>query len=129
MLINVKNKYYIRINEKNRITKAFSEVFEEHQETDIFIGEGEGAQFRAREEVLSEELKQYADVENGLMLTNGFNILVLKYENGLICKVSDEEIYEEIERLPKPEPTEIDKLREENLMLMGALAEIYEMIV
>ncbi len=126
---DLKIKYYLRLDERNKVIKTFSDVFEKSKEADILIGEGYGSQFRASLEVLGEGLENFAEVENGLTLVNKLGIYLLKYENGLICKVSDEEIQAEIDNLPKPEPTEIEKLKEENLMLMEALAEIYEMIL
>ncbi len=121
-----KNKYYIRLNEKNQIIKTFSSTFEKPNVTDILIGEGEGSQFRAFSNNLSPELKEFTGVENGLQLTNEHGIYILKYENGLICKVSEEELLEELNNLPKPQPTEVELLKEENLNLMETMTMLYE---
>ncbi len=136
----IKNKYYIRLNENGRVVKTFSDVFENAMESDILIGEGFGSQFRASSDVLSEDLQEYAEVENGLQLMNDQGIYILKYENGVICKVSDEEIQAEIDDLPESEPSEIEKIKTENVALrsnvvnleavsfviMEALIEVYE---
>lgn len=85
----IKNKYYIRIDEKKRIIKVFADILEKAEEGDISIGEGEGSQFRACKQSLSEELQMFADVENGLQLVDANGLYCLKYENELICKVSE----------------------------------------
>ncbi len=87
----LKNKYYIRLNENGRIIKTFSSAFEKSLESDIVVGEDYGSQFRADAGVLSEELQSFASVENGLMLMNDLGGYQLKYENGLICKVSEDD--------------------------------------
>lgn len=120
-------KYYIRVNENNRIIKTFSSAFENVQESDIVIGEGLGSQFRACKEVLSEELEGVADVENGLNIVDKNGLYCLKYENGVITKVSDSELKEEFNNLPKPQPTQLEVLEQENIMLMETSAELYEL--
>ncbi len=124
-MVNLKNKYYIRVNENGIISKYFSSVFEKPTETDILIGEGEGSQFRATSDKLSVELQEFADIENGLQLTNEFGVYILKYENGVISKISDKELEESL-LLQKPSPTEIELLQEENLRLMEATTNLYE---
>ncbi len=123
-----KNKYYIRLNENSRIVKWFSEVFEKPLDGDILIGEGYGVQFVVGKEVLSEELQEYANVENGLPLTNERGILQLKFENGVISKVSDVELKVEIARtlelMVANQPTEIEMLREETDVLKEKVAEL-----
>lgn len=121
-----KNKYVVRLNEKGRIIKTFSDVFDEILDTDTIIGEGISRHFVVDKEVLSEGLQVYANIENGLPLINEFGIYQLKYENGIISKISEEELQEEFESLPKAQPTEIEVLKEENLVLMGALTDLYE---
>ncbi len=121
----VKYKYFIRV-ENNKIIKAFSNVFENPKENDILIGEGDGSQFRATSEVLSEELQYLSKIENGLSLINDKGLYSLKYENGLICKVSEEELQEELNNLPKPHHTEVEVLKEENLILMETMTTLYE---
>lgn len=122
----LKNKYLIRQNEKGRIIKAFSSAFEEVKKEDIAIGEGFGSQFRASKEVLSEDLQGFANIENGLPLLDENGIYILKYENGAISKILDEELAEEIENLPKAEKSKIQVLEEQNTELMLALTEVYE---
>ncbi len=61
----IKNKYYIRLNERGRVVKAFSDIFDKVEESDILIGEGFGSQYRVSSEALSDELQDYADVEIG----------------------------------------------------------------
>ncbi len=126
-----KNKYYIRLNENSRIVRWFSEVFEKPIDGDILIGEGYGVQFVVGKEVLSEELYDYADIENGLDLTNKNGLLQLKYENGIISKVSEVELEEQLKvQLEKEQtetqPTEIEVLKQENAELKQAMAELYE---
>ncbi len=105
------NKYHIRLNSKNRIIHCFSDLLEQPLQTDIKIGEGSGSQFRVSIEKLSVELQKYADIENGLPLTNEQGIFILKFEDGLIKKVSEEEIKDEIDWLSKVKPTEIEVLK------------------
>ncbi|MFV0519421.1 MAG: hypothetical protein ACK5LY_04000, partial [Lachnospirales bacterium] len=66
------------------------------------------------------------NIENGLPIINEFGILQLKYENGFISKISEIEIQEELENLPKAEPTEVEVLKEDSLMLMETTTELYE---
>ncbi|MFV0519609.1 MAG: hypothetical protein ACK5LY_04965, partial [Lachnospirales bacterium] len=66
------------------------------------------------------------NIENGLPIINEFGILQLKYENGFISKISEIEIQEELENLPKAPLTEIEVLKEENLLLMETTTELYE---
>ncbi len=136
----LKNKYYIRIDERGRVVKVFSDIFDKVKESDILIGEGFGSQYRADSSVLSDELQDYADVENGLDLIDENGLYILKYENGIICKVSDEEIEEEIGDLPEPEPSELEQIKSQNtelknnvltletlsLIIMEGLTEVYE---
>ncbi len=86
------NKYYIRLNENGRVIKAFSTAFEEYVDGDILVGSGTGSQFRADEDFLSSELKEFANIENGLNITNASFQNILKYENGVIMPVTDEEL-------------------------------------
>ncbi len=91
------NSYYIRVNKKGRIIKAFSTVFEQPNDNDIKIGEGTGSQFRATSTVLSKELQQYSNIENGLPLTNEemqYN-LTYNYEKMIIEYVSESTLQEE----------------------------------
>lgn len=122
----VKNKYCIRLNSKNQITHFFSSVFETPLKTDILLNEGDGSQFRASSENLSGDLQEYAEVENGLPLMNELGIYQLKYENGKIQKLTAQEIQVEINNLPKPQPTDIEILQEENILLMMTATELYE---
>ncbi len=122
----LKNKYYIRLNEDGRIIKCFSDVFEEPLENDILISEDYGSQFRITSEVLSQDLQQCANVENGLILTDENGIYILKYEDSLIQKLTDEEYEMEIDNLPVSEPTKMEVLEKENLALMETLTQIYE---
>lgn len=121
-----KNKYYISINENARIIKIFSSDYVNANESDILVGEGIGSQFRVTKEVLSEELHQYANIENGLNLVDGNGFYCLKYESGLITKVSESELEEELNNLPKPQPTQLETLEQENIMLMETATELYE---
>lgn len=122
----IKNRYFIRTDENKRIIKTFSSVFEKSEKNDILIGEGEGSQFRAGKEVLSEELQEFSDIENGLELLNEHGLYCLKYENGVINKVSDVELQEEFNALPKPQIVNLEILEEENVTLMEAVADLYE---
>lgn len=121
-----KNKYYIRLNSKNQIIHFFSDVFETPLKTDILLNEGDGSQFRASSKNLANDLQEYADVENGLPLMNELGIYQLKYENGKIQKLTAQEIQVEIDNLPLPQPTEIETLKEENILLMMTATELYE---
>ncbi len=121
-----KNKYYISVNEKNRVIKTFSSVFEKPIETDILIGEGAGSQFRVLSDKLSEELQEFAEVENGLQLINELGIYILKYENGVIRKISDEELEESISGVEFV-PTEIELLKEENFKIIEVATKLYEL--
>lgn len=123
------SKYYIRLNKDNKIVKTISDIFEMPLDNDILIGEDEGIQFRATEDVLSDELKEYAEVENGLSIINNYGLLQLTYIDGIICKVPDEILQQEYESLPKSEPTEIEVLKQENIDLMLAVTELYEMMI
>ncbi len=127
----MKNKYYIRINENDRVVKVFSDVFEKAEESDILIGEGNGSQFRANKEILGEELQGVAGIENGLGLINEQGLYCLKFDNGKIEKVSDEELTVETRALPKPEPTrlevleiEYNKLKEDYVSLEKRVVEL-----
>ncbi len=122
----VKNKYYIRLDQNDRIIKFFSNVFEEPKETDILINEGYGLHFIVDKDTLREELQRYANIENSLPLTNEFGILQLKYKEGKIRKISDEELEKEIDNLPKSKPSKLQVLEEENLLLMETTAYLYE---
>ncbi len=122
----IKNKYYIRLNENGRIVKTFSNALENCLESDIQVGVGYGTQFRVKGEVLSAELQEFSNVENGLCLINDNGLFALKYENGLICKVTEEEQDAELQTLPKAPPTEVEILKEENLLLMETAVELYE---
>lgn len=119
-------KYYIRLNKDKKIIKTFTSAFEEAIESDILIGEGIDSQFRATKEVLSEELQEFANVENGLNFVNEQGLYCLKYEQGLISKVSKSELEEELNNLPKPKPTQLEILEQENIMLMETTVELYE---
>lgn len=121
-----KNKYYISINEENRIVKTFSSAFGNPIDSDIEVGEGVGSQFRVSGELLSEELKFFADIENGLQILDENGLYCLKYENGLIHKVDENELQEELNNLPKQQPTKIEMLEEENIMLMETVTQLYE---
>lgn len=121
-----KNKYYIRVNENNRIIKTFSSAFENAEKSDIEIGEGDGSQFRVSKERLTEELHDYANVENGLELINEYGLYCLKYENGVISKISDVELQEELNNLPKSPLTKMEMLEEENIILMETTTQLYE---
>lgn len=98
---HIKNKYYIRLDENNQIIKTFSNVFEEPVESDILINEGYGSQFRASKENLSEELQQYADVENGLPLINENGQYQLTYdlEEKKIKKINENILFQQAELL------------------------------
>ncbi len=106
----IKNNYYIRLDEKNRIIKTFSDFFEQPSQIDILLYTGLGSQFRASSENLANDLQQYSEVENGLPLMSEPGIYTLKYENGKIQKLSTEEIQLEMDNLPKSQPTPIEVL-------------------
>ncbi len=92
------NNYYIAIDHRGRVVKTFSDVFMKpdfESGRHICIGSGHGSQFVASTEVLSDDLKKYADIENGLPLINEDGIFHFKYENGLIDIVSSEELQSE----------------------------------
>ncbi len=98
----IKNKYYIRLNESGRVVKMFSSAFEEPLESDILVSEGVGSQFRADAGVLSEELQSFASVENGLDLIDENGVYQLKYENGLITKIDgNDEVFIELAKTSK----------------------------
>ncbi len=122
----INNKYYIRINEKNRVIKGFSDAFETAKEGDIQIGEGFGTQFRIASEKLSADLQHFSDIENSLTMLAEKGIYIYKYENNLIQKISEEDYQEELSNLPKLQPTEVEVLKEENLNLMATTAQLYE---
>ncbi len=124
----LKNNYYIRLSENSEIVKMFSSVYERPKETDILVGSGFGAQFKITENVLHNDLKQYANIENGLPLINEQGIYQLKYENGLITKISDQELQKEIDNLQKAKskPSEIEILKQSNLTLMENAAIQFE---
>ncbi len=98
---NFTNKYYIRLNEEKRIIKFFSTAFEDALANDICVGEGIGSQFRVDKKVLSVELQEFANIENGLRLINVNGIYILKYENNQIIKISDEELEADIQNIYK----------------------------
>lgn len=125
-MLEFKSKYYIRVNKNNRVIKTFSNFFEEPEENDVEVGEGVGSQFRASKDVLSEELQALADVENGLSLVNEYGLYCFKYVNGLITKVSESELKEELNQLPKPQPSKLETLEQENIMLMETTVDLYE---
>ncbi len=106
----LKNKYYIRLNEDGKVIKTFSNVYEEATDKDILVGEGEGSQFRVNGNILNVDLQEFANVENGLPLVNDYGFYYLKYEDGLIKKLSDEEIQIEVDSLQKADVTEIVKI-------------------
>lgn len=86
--------YYIRVNDNNHIVKTFSSALEEPLQTDILVNEGEGIQFVIGSKVLSAELKQYANEENGLVLFDEVKgVCLLKYEDGLISQISEADEY------------------------------------
>ncbi len=140
---NLKNKYYIRLNKDNRIIKTFSSVFEKAKERDILIGEGIGSQVRFTKDKLHTDLSHLIGVENGLDLINEMGIYQYKYENDLVTKISNEELQSDIEKLPKPKPSKVEKLEEDNKNLraeienlkkdnidtMLAITEMYEMML
>ncbi len=122
----VKNKYYIRLDDNERVIKFFSNVFEEAKETDILINEGYVLHFVVDKDTLSEELYSYANVENGLPLVNELGVFQLKYEDGKISKISNEELQNEIDNLPIPKPSKLQILEDQNLLLMETTAYLYE---
>ncbi len=105
------NNYYIRLNEKNQVIKAFSDVFEKPEKTDILVGCGAEAHFRIGSDRLCDELHENANIENGLDIYDNLGIYKLKYVNGLIQKISDEEYQVELKKLQKIKPTELEKLQ------------------
>lgn len=126
-MLEEKNKYYIRLNENNQIIHFFSEIFEQPIESDILIGRGVGSQFRVSSEVLSEDLQEYAEVENGLpYFENG--IYQLKYNNGIIQRLSAEEIQEELEFIQAEIPPTSDEVINAKIdymaMVMGVDLEV-----
>ncbi len=123
-----KNKYYIRLNENNRIIKTFSSIFEAPEDSDILVGEGEGAQFRVGSNILEESLQEYIEVENGLRLINEFGVYMLKYENGVICKLTEEEL-EASKPVIEIKPTEVELLKEENLKIILATTTLFEQVL
>ncbi len=114
-----KYKYIIKLDQNNRIIECVSTTLIKELEThSIIIGEGFGAQFRATIDTLDNNVKEYANIENGLQLLNREGIYQLKYENGLIMKVSDEELQKEIDNLPKQRLSKLEQLEQENTILM-----------
>ncbi len=124
---DLKNKYYIRLNKDNRIIKTFSNVFEKAKESDILIGEGKGSQVVLTKDKLHTDLIHLVGVENGLDLICDKGIYQYKYENGVVTKISNEELRSDIEKLPKPMPSKIEILEQQNMDLMLAVTELYEM--
>lgn len=118
-------KYYIRLNENNRIIKAFSSAFEESLKTDIEIGQGFGSQFRANSEVLNDELQIHAGVENGLPLYNEKHQYQLEFVDGVIYKISDEVLESEYVE-PIRAPTKMEIIQKELLQTQLALCDVYE---
>lgn len=121
----LKNKYYIRLNENNKIIKTFSNIFEEPQQTDVLIGEGYGSQFRATSEILSEGLQEYSDVENGLPLYDLNGNLQLIYENNLIRYTTDEEKQQELEAYQQTDTY----LRGERTKEFDTLVDKYQLVL
>lgn len=124
-----KNQYYIRINEDNQIIKVLSSAFESPLETDILVCENNSPHFNVSSELLSDELKKYANIENGLPLADeATGLHNLKYENGIIRKLTDEELQEEIDNLPQPQPSELEQLKSENEALKQEVSELNQQV-
>ena len=97
-------KHYIRLNE-NKIIKGFTDEFEKPVDGDICINENGGRQF-----VLNEKVNP--------PLFNEELISLYKYELGLVIELTEEEIQEEIAKLPPQQKTELEMLRETIDMLV-----------
>lgn len=86
------SKYYIRLDENNNTVKGFSDDFEKPMDTDICIKENGGRQFEL----------------NGVInppLINSQGIYLFKYINNEVIAKTNDEIQQEINNLPTPEPS------------------------
>lgn len=95
------NKHYIRIDEKGRIIKGFSDAFEQPQEGDTVINEQGGRHFRL-------------PVENRVNppLKTDEGIPLYKYEDKEVKERSEEEIQADIDALPPPPPSISERVAE-----------------
>lgn len=94
---------YIEIDEKNRVTKIFSDLFEQPVEKSIFIEAGEGDRFAHAHLYLEKTLY------NGV----SYNY---KYVDGAILERTDEEKASDIVIVePQPTPLELMEIRVQEL--------------
>lgn len=81
------SKHYIRIDAENRITKGFSDVFEQPFDSDICINEQGGRHF-----------EMLGIVNPPLTEENG--VYIYKYEDGMVLERTAEEIQADIANIP-----------------------------
>ena len=108
------SKHYIRLNENSSIIKVFSTDFEQPAIGDICINEDGGRQFELNE------------LTNPL-LVNEKRIYIYKYTGGIVIEKTIDEIQFEVSLIPKPPTSELEILKEENIEIKLAMAEMIEM--
>jgi hypothetical protein len=113
-------KHYIRVNEAGIIVHGFSDAFEQAQEDDVVFTEDAGRHFQIP------------------LLTDRGQFRYKLFDGQMIERTQDELDAEWAARPPAP-PSSEDKInqleeqlvieREDKLMLMEALADVYEMVL
>lgn len=102
------NKHYIRLDTQNRIIKGFSDAFELPVDDDICINEQGGRHFEL-----------FGVVNPPLMNMQG--IYIYKYVDGAVMERTAEEIQGDINNLPKPKPTDVERLAALEGVIIGML--------
>ena len=98
-------KHYIRIDDESRVIHGFSDAFEQSQSGDICILENAPRHFH---ESFPEPLQ------------NDEGILLFKWDGDEVVERTEQEIQDDIDALPEPEPTDRERLE----ALEAALLEV-----
>lgn len=104
---NEPTKVYIKTDSNNNVTAVNSSIFLSDLTGWIYINEGHGDKYAHAQ-------GHYFDKP----IMTDYGIYRYKYADNAVAEKTDEEIAEEIEQLPEPEPTENERLTAlENAML------------
>lgn len=125
----IKNKYYLRVDKRNRIIYKLSSAQESPLETDIEVGQGNGTQFQVGTEKLSDELQLWSGVENGLELIHkDYGLFQLEYVENTIFEVDSDVLENEYAELVKLAIPTNSELNEKLDITMIALAEAINLV-